>query len=92
MSVIQKLNEYFGHNSEYIAIKSNAQKSTSFGISHYAGKVKYEASNILNKCRETLPKSAIDCLQKSGDVLISDLFASMPLPNGTFSKYLGTFK
>lgn len=85
MSVVQKLNEYFGHNSEYITIK-NGQKSTSFGINHYAGKVKYEAANMLNKCRETLHKSVLECLQRSEDVFISDLFTSVALPNGSYSK------
>lgn len=88
MSVVQKLNEYFGHNSEYITMKSNnsGQRSNSFGINHYAGKVKYDAANMLNKCRENLTKGVIECLQKSDDVFVSDLFASVSLPTGSFAK------
>ena len=86
LNVVQKLNEYFGHNSEYITIKSGGQTATSFGVNHYAGKVKYEANNMLNKCRDVLAKNVLDCMQKSEDVFVGDLFASVSLPNGSFSK------
>jgi chitin synthase len=80
--ITQKLNEYFGHNSDYIAGKNNAQF---FGINHYSGKVRYDEKSLLSKCKDFLSKNMIECLQKSGDHFVSDLFSFMPLPNGSFS-------
>jgi myosin heavy subunit len=83
MGFVQKLNEYFGHNSEFIAIKNSP---INFGINHHAGRVKYTGTNILDKCKEFLTKNLIECLQKSEDYFVADLFLSMPTPNGSFSK------
>lgn len=57
-----------------------------FGINHTFGKVKYSAQNMIFKCRDFLSKNIIECLQKSDDVFISDLFVALPAPNGSFSK------
>ncbi len=82
---VEKLNEYFHHHADYINYKQ--QVPTSFGINHYAGKVKYEARNILAKNRDSLCKSVIECMQKSEDNFISDIFMALPAPNGSFSRY-----
>lgn len=57
-----------------------------FGINHTSGKVKYSAKNMVVKCRDFLSKNIIECLQKSDDIFISDLFMALPAPNGSFSK------
>ncbi|CAF0706559.1 unnamed protein product [Brachionus calyciflorus] len=79
---VQKLNEYFGHNSDYVAFKSNP---LNFGINHSAGKVKYNAKSMISKSKDFLSKNIIECLQKSDDTFISDLFVALPSPNGCFS-------
>ncbi len=80
---VQKMNDYFGHNTDFIYFKN---KPFNFGLNHYAGKTKYTGENFLNKCKEFLSKSLVDCLQKSEDMFVSDLFTAMPAPNGSFSK------
>lgn len=82
---IEKFNEYFTHNPEYVTYKQ--ANSINFGISHSSGKVKYDATKILTKSRDYLCKSIVECLQKSGDNFVSDLFMTLPAPNGSFSKY-----
>ena len=82
---VEKLNEYFQHHADFINYKQ--KHPTSFGISHYAGKVKYESKNILAKNREYLCKSIIECMQKSEDNFIADIFMALPAPNGSFSRY-----
>ena len=81
---VEKLNGYFQHHNDYINYKQ--QIPTSFGINHYAGKVKYEAKNFLIKNRESLCKSIIECMQKSEDNFVADIFMALPAPNGSFSR------
>ena len=91
-SVIHKLNEYFGHNSDFISSKTsstsnlaNGGSANFFGINHFAGKVRYDARGLVSKCKDHLSKNVIECLQKSGDHFVADLFSFMPLPNGSYS-------
>ena len=80
---VQNLKEYFGHHSEFISSKSNA---LSFGINHFAGKVKYDSSRFLQKSKEAISKNVFECLQKSQDFFIVDLFLGVPMSNGSFAK------
>ncbi len=79
---MQKLNDYFGHHGDFIQIKNN---SSSFGISHFAGKVKYDVYNFLNQSKDFLSKNIIECLQKSDDHFVADLFSNLPSPTGCYS-------
>ena len=83
LSVVQKFNEYFGHHSDYVAHKSHPEN---FSVLHYAAKVKYNGKMILSKSRENLSKETLECLQKSEDSFVVDLFSSIPGTNGNFSK------
>ncbi|XP_036109240.1 myosin-IIIb [Molossus molossus] len=49
-----------------------------FGIQHYAGKVSYDASGVLEKNRDTLPADVIVVLRTSENKLLQQLF-SIPL-------------
>ena len=80
----QKLAEYFGHHADFMASKNGAGAAT-FGVQHYAGKVRYEEKGLIVKCKDYLSKNVIECLQKSGDHFVADLFSFMPLPNGSYS-------
>uniref|UniRef100_A0A8D1JZK5 non-specific serine/threonine protein kinase n=1 Tax=Sus scrofa TaxID=9823 RepID=A0A8D1JZK5_PIG len=50
----------------------------SFGIQHYAGKVLYDASGVLEKNRDTLPADVVVILRTSENQLLQQLF-SIPL-------------
>jgi myosin heavy subunit len=80
---VEKLNEYFHHHSNYITFKQN---NLNFGVSHFAGKVRYSAARFLSKNKETLLKTVLECMQKSDDHFVSDMFMALPGPNGSFSK------
>ncbi|XP_074193924.1 myosin-IIIb [Rhinolophus sinicus] len=49
-----------------------------FGIQHYAGKVLYDASGVLEKNRDTLPADVVVVLRTSDNKLLQQLF-SIPL-------------
>ncbi|XP_069877370.1 myosin-IIIb isoform X7 [Dipodomys merriami] len=49
-----------------------------FGIQHYAGKVLYDASGVLEKNRDTLPADVVVILRTSENKLLQQLF-SIPL-------------
>ncbi|KAB0362330.1 hypothetical protein FD754_006486, partial [Muntiacus muntjak] len=49
-----------------------------FGIQHYAGKVLYDASGVLEKNRDTLPADVVVILRASENQLLQQLF-SIPL-------------
>ena len=82
-SFIQKLNEYFSHHSDYIQNKTNMN---SFSINHCYGRVKYNTNKFVSKSREVLTKNVFECLKKSRDTMVADLFTSLPSPDGSFSK------
>ena len=63
----------------------NGAGAATFGVQHYTGKVRYEEKGLIVKCKDYLSKNVIECLQKSGDHFVADLFSFMPLPNGSYS-------
>ena len=69
---VQKLKQYFGHYSQYVPSKTN---NVSFSINHVNGKVRYDARNFLDKSKEALSSNIFDCLQRSEDHFIADLFS-----------------
>lgn len=88
---VEKFNDYFKHNDDFISSPDNKQKQINFGIVHTHGKVKYNATKILDKFRDYFCKSLSECLQKSSDNFIADLFTTLPSPNGSFSKYFCSY-
>jgi myosin heavy subunit len=83
---VDKFNDYFNHNDDFISSSNNKQNPPSFGLVHTHGKIKYNATKILDKFRDYFCKSLAECLQKSDDHFIADLFSTLPSPNGSFSK------
>ncbi len=75
-SFVQTQKDYFGHHSEFVVSKNN---SLNFTINHFAGKVKYDGSRLLDKAKEALSKNVFDCLQKRQDIFIADLFTNIPV-------------
>jgi len=69
--LVQNLKEYFGHCSEFIPTRSG---EISFGVEHIGGKVKYDARNFVDQAKETIGMNVFECLQKSGDNFVADLF------------------
>jgi len=79
--LVQEFKEYFGHYNEYIPSKTG---SVGFGINHFNGRVKYDARNFVDQAKEAISLNVFECLQKSQDHFIADLFTGMPMANGSF--------
>ena len=71
--LVQNLKEYFGHYSEFIPSKSGG---SSFGIGHVNGKVKYDVKNFLDQAKESLSMNIFECMQRSQDHFVVDLFGA----------------
>ncbi|KAF5910734.1 hypothetical protein HPG69_004823 [Diceros bicornis minor] len=56
-----------------------------FGIQHYAGKVLYDASGVLEKNRDTLPADVVVVLRTSGNKLLQQLFSIPLTKTGTWN-------
>jgi len=69
--LVQNLKEYFGHYSEFIPSRSGG---ISFGVEHCGGKVKYDARNFVEQAKETISLNVFECLQRSEDHFLADLF------------------
>lgn len=78
---VQKLKQYFGHYSEFVPSNSS---SSGFSIKHSAGKISYSTGHFLERSKEPLSSNLFDCMQKSSDHFILDLFSGSSLPNGSF--------
>ncbi|CAF0847463.1 unnamed protein product [Didymodactylos carnosus] len=72
-SLVQKFHIHCKTHKRYIRPRGN---ETAFGIHHYAGKVVYDARGFLEKNRDNLSANLIECMEKSGIELISDLFSN----------------
>ena len=64
---------------------ANNSSPTSFGISHYAGKVKYDARHLVDLSKDHISRSLVECLQRSDEPFVAYLFASLPAPNGSYA-------
>ena len=73
-SLVQKFHSHCKNHSRYIRPRGN---ETAFGIHHYAGKVVYDARGFLEKNRDNLSANIVECMEKSGIELISQLFTSI---------------
>ncbi|XP_048734629.2 myosin-IIIb-like isoform X2 [Ostrea edulis] len=82
-SLVEKLNIHFGGNSYYG--KSPHGKSSKFTISHYAGKVTYDANRWLEKNRDTLPPGVTEMLQSSSNDLVKLIFRGQITRTGTLA-------
>ncbi|XP_071171569.1 myosin-IIIb-like isoform X1 [Mytilus edulis] len=80
---VDKLNKHFGKNSYYG--KSQQTKSSKFTISHYAGKVTYDASEWLEKNRDSLPAGLQEMLQGSTNDLAKLIFRAQITRTGTLA-------
>ncbi len=73
-------------------VKDPLLSPTQFAISHYAGKVEYEASNFVQKNTDKLPSDLVECAALSSNMLIKteftevrDVFAVGNSSKGIFS-------
>mmetsp|Transcript_24855 Transcript_24855/g.71869 ORF Transcript_24855/g.71869 Transcript_24855/m.71869 type:complete len:1419 (-) Transcript_24855:699-4955(-) len=55
-------------------VDDRLHKPTEFAIQHYAGAVKYDASNFVTKNTDTLPRDLVGCATKSDNELIAGEF------------------
>ena len=55
-------------------VDDRLHKPTEFAIQHYAGEVKYDASNFVTKNTDTLPRDLVGCATKSDNALIAGEF------------------
>ena len=55
-------------------VDDRLHKPTEFAIQHYAGAVKYDATNFVTKNTDTLPRDLVGCATKSDNELISGEF------------------
>lgn len=52
-------------------IHDNFFRDYEFGVAHYAGPVKYEATNFVMKNMDTLPNDLVECAKKCSNELVS---------------------
>jgi myosin-3 len=71
-SFVDKLNSNLTKNQYFH--KNPQTNKPMFGVSHYAGKVTYDASGWLEKNRDTLPAGIMEILQQSSNVLVKTVF------------------
>ena len=93
MGLISMLNEEclrpHGNDSSFVSkiktvntdigclVKDPLLSPTQFAISHYAGKVVYEASNFVQKNTDRLPNDLVQCVARSSNMLIKTEFAEV---------------
>ena len=82
-SLINKFHSNFKFTQRYIRSKGN---DVSFAISHYAGRVIYNADGFLEKNRDNLSSNLVDCMKQSKIKLISELFAAELSKSGSISR------
>ena len=58
-------------------------KDTEFGIVHYAGKVKYDATNFVTKNTDTLPTDLQDCAKLSTNAILAKELTNDTMMNPT---------
>ncbi|XP_041373643.1 myosin-IIIb-like [Gigantopelta aegis] len=69
---VDKVNFHFMKNPYYM--KAPSSKVPVFSINHYAGKVTYDATQWLEKNRDTLPTGIMEILQSSKNPLVRTIF------------------
>ncbi|KAL3836174.1 hypothetical protein ACJMK2_021616 [Sinanodonta woodiana] len=82
-SFVRQLNTSYGQSKFYTQSKSNQPE---FTISHFAGQVMYTATGFIEKNRDLLNKELKECMKRSSDEFISDLFKVKKGPTGTISE------
>jgi myosin heavy subunit len=70
-SLLVKWNDQFNKHPNY---KPDIREDMQFTIKHYAGKVIYDATGFLEKNRDNFSENLKDCLLRSRNEFISDLF------------------
>lgn len=71
-TLLHKLHKTHSLNQNYVKPKSDI--NTSFGLSHFAGKVFYETRGFLEKNRDTFNIDLLQLIQKSQNKYLRDLF------------------
>ncbi|XP_071951291.1 unconventional myosin-XVI-like isoform X2 [Antedon mediterranea] len=72
-SLAQKLHNGPGATGKGIYFTPK-DKGTTFQILHYAGQVKYDLTGVLEKNRDTLPKSILFTMKTSNSLVVRELF------------------
>lgn len=72
LTLLNKLHKTHSQNQNYIKPKSD--KITSFGLSHFAGKVFYETEGFLEKNRDTFNIDLLQLIQVSQNSFLKKLF------------------
>lgn len=70
--------------SEYM--KTSKETNTYFSVTHYAGKVTYDATGFLEKNRDTLSTDIMHVLHQSTDKTVSSLFQDVPGSNSPLAR------
>jgi len=73
--MLAKFHQAFKGHKAYTFPKGDAMN---FTIEHYAGKVTYQATEFLEKNRDTLAMDLIACMRLSSNPLVSKLFGGHP--------------
>ncbi|KAK7115853.1 myosin-IIIb-like isoform X2 [Littorina saxatilis] len=82
-SYVDKLNSSFRKNQYFT--KSPQTTTAIFCISHYAGKVTYQAEGWLEKNRDTMPAGIIEVLQSSTNALVKTVFRAQITRTGSLA-------
>ncbi|KAK6179101.1 hypothetical protein SNE40_011534 [Patella caerulea] len=80
---VEKLNHCISKNDHYQ--KSQKRSPPCFSINHYAGKVTYDATQWLEKNRDTMPAGIIELLKESKNELVKTLFKAEISRTGTLA-------
>lgn len=83
-SYVDKLNANFGKGNQYFTKSPQTNKAV-FAISHYAGKVTYDASQWLEKNRDTQPAGIMEIFQSSTNVLVKSVFRGQITRTGSLA-------
>lgn len=73
-SFVQKIKTI--HKEAAPLVDDRLHKPAEFAIQHYAGAVKYDATNFVTKNTDTLPRDLVQCAMKSDNELIAGEFLS----------------
>ncbi|KAL3836165.1 hypothetical protein ACJMK2_021607 [Sinanodonta woodiana] len=82
MSFVRQLNDNYMNNELFSRSQSN---EVEFAIKHFAGKVLYNTKGFIEKNRDLLNDELEECMKRSTDGFISDLFIVQKNATGTIS-------
>eukprot|EP00118_Oscarella_pearsei_P013166 m.102239 g.102239 ORF g.102239 m.102239 type:complete len:1092 (+) comp37156_c0_seq8:188-3463(+) len=83
LTFLEKVDNHFKKKTFFS--RSKDTRSTTFCLSHYAGKVDYDMDCFLEKNRDTLPNGVVEMLQISKNGLLSHIFRGTITRTGTLA-------